>query len=336
MTIIPLRAPMKQSTNSRFQIYRHPFGTHLRYELIDTATGESVSILPFQGGTITSLRVQSGTDLIETIDGYVSFEDVQKSLESSFKGSNLFPFPNRVAGGSYMFRGEKYQLPVNFPHENNAIHGLVYNKPFTVTQPSEGGTRCSIVLSFDSDCQEEGYPFSFNLSHEYSFDLHEGFCCTTRIRNNSDRDMPAGHGWHPYFTAGAETIDQLMLSFPAREMLEVDTANIPTGPTVAYNDFASPVPVAGKNLDSCFLLEDASKRANILLVNTKLNLKLRLWQEMGQGKYNYLQVYTPPHRNSIAIEPMTCAPDALNNGNGLLTIAPNKTATVSWGIVIEK
>ncbi|MBU0474326.1 MAG: hypothetical protein KKF62_09190 [Bacteroidetes bacterium] len=30
-----------------------------------------------------------------------------------------------------------------------------------------------------------------------------------------------------------------------------------------------------------------------------------LWQEVGKGKYNYLQFYTPPKRNSVAVEPKT-------------------------------
>ena len=40
--------------------------------------------------------------------------------------------------------------------------------------------------------------------------------------------------------------------------------------------------------------------------------------------YTYLQIYTPPHRKSIAIENLTGAPDSFNNKMGLLMLEPNK------------
>ncbi|WP_163337445.1 hypothetical protein [Desulfopila sp. IMCC35008] len=323
---------MSRSTKSRFQVLTLPFGAHLRYELTDTTTGESVSILPFLGGTINSLRVQAGTSLVETIDGYSSSKEALDKLESSFKGSNLFPFPNRIAGGQYTWDTQALQLPVNFHHENNAIHGLVYNKQFTVTETKEEDSRCTLTVSFEANGRDKGFPFSYTLSHEYSLDWQEGFCCRTRINNNSKTPMPAGHGWHPYFTAGADRIDELLFSFPAHDILEVNEVNIPTGRTFPYDNFGSPVPVADTRLDSCFLLEDTNRHATVLLQNTRINLTLRLWQETGPGKYNYLQVYTPPHRKSIAIEPMTCAPNALNNKKGLITIPSGESVTFSWGI----
>lgn len=327
---------MSRFTRPRFQVLTHSCDNHLRYELIDTTTGESVSILPFLGGMIHSIRILAGTSLIETLDGYTCCKDAHDNLESSFKGSNLFPFPNRIAGGHYSFGGNEYQLPINFPHEQNAIHGLVYDKQFTVCGTREGDNRCTLSVRFDSTGEEEGFPFSYTLSHEYSLDCHKGFCCQTRIHNNSETSMPAGHGWHPYFTAGAACIDELLFYLPAREILEVNTVNIPTGRTITYNNFTSSVPVADTSLDSCFLLEDRAKHAVTLLHNTRLDLTLRLWQETGPGKYNYLQIYTPPHRKSIAIEPMTCAPDAFNNGNGLITISPGESITASWGISFKE
>jgi aldose 1-epimerase len=42
--------------------------------------------------------------------------------------------------------------------------------------------------------------------------------------------------------------------------------------------------------------------------------------------YPYLQIYTPPHRNSIAIENLSAAPDVFNNGMGAKVLAPNETA----------
>jgi aldose 1-epimerase len=52
--------------------------------------------------------------------------------------------------------------------------------------------------------------------------------------------------------------------------------------------------------------------------------------------FGWVQVFTPddhPGRGrAVAVEPMTCPPDALNSGIGLLTVAPGEEWSGSWGI----
>jgi aldose 1-epimerase len=51
--------------------------------------------------------------------------------------------------------------------------------------------------------------------------------------------------------------------------------------------------------------------------------------------YPYLQLYTPPHRRSIAIENLSAAPDVFNNRIGLVTLEPDHTKTFSARYVIR-
>jgi aldose 1-epimerase len=37
-------------------------------------------------------------------------------------------------------------------------------------------------------------------------------------------------------------------------------------------------------------------------------------------------------RRSLAVEPMTCAPNAFRTGEGLLTLEPGASFTAEWGI----
>ncbi|KAA3635266.1 MAG: hypothetical protein DWQ02_10115, partial [Bacteroidetes bacterium] len=53
------------------------------------------------------------------------------------------------------------------------------------------------------------------------------------------------------------------------------------------------------------------------------------------GDFPYLQVYTPPHRNSIAIEPMTCPPDVYNNGVGLIELIPGAESSFTFSMILE-
>ena len=144
--------------------------------------------------------------------------------------------------------------------------------------------------------------------------------------------MPVGHGWHPYFRIGDHIIDELLLQFPAEAVLKVDERNIPTGETVAYNKFNQLRQLENTVLDNCFLLPDTDTNAEIIIMNKSKDFGYRIWQETGKYKYNYLQVYTPPERKSIAIEPMTCAPDAFNNQMGTIILAPLEMISATYGI----
>nr|WP_231980751.1 hypothetical protein [Tessaracoccus coleopterorum] len=51
----------------------------------------------------------------------------------------------------------------------------------------------------------------------------------------------------------------------------------------------------------------------------------------------WAQVYTNPTRDAMAIEPMTCGPDAFNEGpthDSLTVLQPGETTTSVWGIRI--
>jgi aldose 1-epimerase len=59
----------------------------------------------------------------------------------------------------------------------------------------------------------------------------------------------------------------------------------------------------------------------------------RIWFDETFG---YLQVFTPDvlaqGRPAVAVEPMTCAPDAFNTGAGLIVLEPGGSWSGSWGI----
>jgi aldose 1-epimerase len=56
------------------------------------------------------------------------------------------------------------------------------------------------------------------------------------------------------------------------------------------------------------------------------------------GLWGFVMVFTGDtlaperRRRGLAVEPMTCAPDAFNSGDGLLTIRPGGSVEGRWGI----
>jgi aldose 1-epimerase len=315
-----------------FKVCKEKFGAYESYKLSDCSTGEYASILPFIGGSINGLTLKCNNELIKIIDEYESVEDVLLNLHNTFKGSNLFPFPNRIADGMYIFAGQKFSLPLNFKNEKNAIHGLVYDQQFDVVNQGSGHQGCFLTLQYLSPDICEGYPFKYKLKQIYFWKKNRGFGCITLITNLSNCEMPVGHGWHPYFKAGTDIIDDLAIQFPSVEIIDLDQRNIPTGRSSIYNEFKQLRQIGNIELDNCFRLKRSNQYADIVLSNLRKNFHFKIRQETGVNKYNHLQIYTPPDRASIAIEPMTCAPNAFNNKDGLITLTSGSTISLFWSI----
>jgi aldose 1-epimerase len=156
-----------------------------------------------------------------------------------------------------------------------------------------------------------------------------------------DARAPFGAGFHPYLALGG-TADEARLEIPAAARIPVDAERLlPTGPPVAVDgtahDFRRARPVGDAALDACFteLARDADGVARVRLW-TPAGRRLTVWLDAG---FRYVQAYTADavgqparRRRSIAIEPLTCAPDAFNTREGLLTLAPGASFIARWGL----
>jgi len=292
-----------------FSINDKAFGSGKAYILKNEKTGEYAEIVPECGAILNALVFNNGKEYYNVIDGFADVADFKEKNNTSFKSNILFPYPNRMKGGSYSFQDKPYQLPITFEAENNSIHGLVYDQEFSVKNTCSGEDKSCIDLVYESK-GFDGYPFSFILEVSYIFS-ERGLDISTEIINNGDSDFPFGFGWHHYFKV-SEKVDTSILQFPANTLLEVDEKMIPNGSEKPYNEFKTEKQIAETNLDTCFFIGNQGE-VTISLTSGSNSLKL----QYNSKEFPYLQVYTPPHRETIAIEPMTCAPNAFNNKLGL-------------------
>lgn len=315
----------------RFKVIEEKFGNQILIKLVDSETNEYVSILPENGGMLNSMELSFNNNLISVLDDYKTEYELTDTLENSFKGSNLFPFPNRINNGKYSFNEKEYQLFINFPHEDNAIHGLIFNSAFEITDKKESDSGAILVLNYSPKEERQGYPFKYKLSIEYSFGFQNGLKISTTVENIDKIKIPIGHGWHPYFKLKS-AVDELLFEFPSKTSYEVNEKMIPTGSSKNYTNYNKLTKISSDSFDTCFALDKNNKIARINLIDSKLNGGISVWQETGENKYNYLQIYTPEHRKTIAIEPMTCIADAFNNKQGLITLKPGETIQLDCGI----
>lgn len=316
-----------------FTIQEDSFGSLTQLELTNVLTGEYVTIIHDYGTCVNEMVLQANGKNYSIIRGT---NDSRTMVNKKwFKSAKLTPYPNRVKDGKYSFNGNSYQLSINDEERKNAMHGFVFDKPFELISHKEGQEECSVELEYTYTGKQQGYPFPFRLNIIYVFS-EDGLECETILTNTGKDNMPLGDGWHPYFKTGTK-IDRMQLAMPPCKQLETDNRLIPTGKTKDFNKFIDDLEQIGnQEFDTCFLLEDnGDDTATFELYDPDRDIYISLWQETGKGKYNYTQLYIPPDRQSIAIEPMTCAPDAFNNGMGLQTLAPGEAFRGRYGISLR-
>jgi aldose 1-epimerase len=142
--------------------------------------------------------------------------------------------------------------------------------------------------------------------------------------------MPYAEGWHPYFSLG-KPIDELSLLLPPVQKTVVDQADIPTGSYSPESRFNKGRLINDEFINDCFVLENSGNMAVSELSDPKTLRKISVWQQSGEEQWNCLQVYTPPDRKSLAIEPMTAEPDVLNHHRGLIEIPVRGKIELRWG-----
>ena len=250
------------------------------------------------------------------------------------RGQVLAPWPNRLGDGCYTFEDATAQAPQNEVARRPAIHGLVRWQPWRLTGRAQNrvGLSCELRPS-------PAYPFSLRLEIEYRLG-REGLTVSTDAQNIGTNDLPFGLGFHPYLTVGTATVDQARLHVPARRRLVTDERGLPTGSVAVAGteyDFTSARPIGVTRLDTAFgdLVRDGDGRARVELDHPDGAAGVTLWAD---DRFGYLMVFTGDtldpgsQRTGLAVEPMTCPPDAFRSGTDLTVLRPGARWTGSWGI----
>ena len=267
--------------------------------------------------------LNQGASLQElTLGGQELIKDMKPlTYNTTYASSILFPFANRIKDGSYEFEGQSYQFDINEEKLNNALHGLIYNKTFEVLDQQSTETQASVKLAYHEQELSKGFPFTYIIYLEYiltatTLDIH------VEVKNTDSKPFPFTLGWHPYFLSS--DLRNSSIIFDSKEKLKLDQRNITE--KIIANEHVDGFKIKDQFLDDCFILE--SKAISFKTPEYILNLKT-------SEEDCYLQLYTPPHKNTIAIEPTTGVSDSFNNGIGLKTLQPNETYKISWNLNIE-
>ncbi len=295
---------------------------HFDFKIIRIANNDTKVYIDIvtKGGLLNSWVQHKGSAQFDVIDGnelskgWVNFES------NGFKSAKMNPFCCRLNFGHYDYHDSSFKIEKFYLHKH-AIHGLLYDEVFEI-EKTEINDQCAIVwLSYHYQKKDIGYPFDYHVKLKWSFWKDNKIMIQTEINNNENTDIPMMDGWHPYFKL-ADSIDDCTLQFINNGLLEYDMEIIPTKEIIPNHEFENGTKLKGVNLDNGYVLDPNNPIC--ILENNQYKIVVT-----ADHNYPYLQIYTPPHRKSIAIENLSGAPDSFNNKMGLHIMQPHEIWTLN-------
>ncbi|GGF65382.1 aldose 1-epimerase [Wenyingzhuangia marina] len=241
--------------------------------------------------------------------------------KNTYASSILFPFANRIKDGKYTYKDVKYQFDCNEVNNNNALHGLVYNKSFVVVDSEISDEDASVTMVYTASTRNKAFPYLFTIALKFtltdnSLDLH------VEVDNNDINSFPFTIGWHPYFLS--DDLYNSTLNFTVAKTIEFDERMITKN--VIEGELEMPIEIKDQQLDNCYALSDGK-----VVFNTP---KYKMTIDTS-GDENFFQMYTPPKENVIALEPVTGVSDSFNNKLGLQELKAADKYEINWTVTVE-
>jgi aldose 1-epimerase len=251
-------------------------------------------------------------------------------------GAPLIPWPNRLADGRYEFEGRQLQLDLTEPTKNNAIHGLLRWRPWQVKEHSSDRVVLTTRLY-----PMTGYPFALETEIDYRL-TSDGLRVETTAENIGKTACPYGCGQHPYLSPGEGLIDDCLITVPAATRIDTDDdRQLPIGREPVEgttHDFRRPTLLGDREVDYAFT--DVVREADGLAwtrLEGRDGATASVWVD---DSYPFLEIFTADtlsedrRRRGLGVEPMTCAPNAFNSGEGLVVLQPGESITSTWGVTL--
>ena len=295
--------------------------------LFEITRADQRAVVTESGATLRVYEV-GDRPVIEPFDG-------PETLVVGAQGEILAPWPNRVVDGTWTWGPTEHQLWLTEPARGHAIHGLVRRLRWTPVeiQPHRVNLEATLLA-------HPGWPFP--LHFEASYELGPaGLTCRLTATNIGRASCPYGAETHPYLAIPGGRADDAVLHIPAATWLATDDRLVPTErrPTAGSPyDFDGCAPVGSRQADNAFT--DLDRRPDDR-VEARLTAPDRrttvLWGDAG---VRWWQLFTGDalpdrwRRRAVAIEPMTCGPDALNSGDDLVVLEPGDRHRLTWGLTL--
>jgi aldose 1-epimerase len=238
----------------------------------------------------------------------------------------VHPWVNRLSRWGYGVAGRRVSLRgLALPVDTDGlpIHGNLFAVPFDVVRYTEPRIVARLDYGEHPD-KLRAFPFPHRLTVDATLSESAGLRVTTTVEPTTDVAVPVSFGWHPYVRLPRTPRRSWILRWPSCEHVEVDDRVIPTGARTPQPRQAAPI--GDRTFDDLYALG----RDRVFSITTdERSLTFRF-----DRAYPFAQLFIPPRRQHVAIEPMTAEIDALNRGSAPL-VAPNDVFRATFSLTVE-
>lgn len=252
---------------------------------------------------------------------------------SRYHGALLAPWPNRIRDGKYFFQGKFFKTGINEVTRNNALHGLVNSLDFELKSQTKTNLHLTGFLK-----PGEEYPSELKFDSYFVLE-NDGLRWSVLTENVGTSNAPFGISIHPYLVTGRDLkIDDCFLRFNSNQYLEVDDQRL--------------LPIEVRNVDSRDFNFNSRSRIGPKFIDHAFKVpsveherRIELTDENGFGTFmeyddgaRWIQIHTADReggadsRRCLAVEPMSCPPDAFNSGLDIVNLAPKQQFQMGWKI----
>lgn len=257
----------------------------------------SLQLIPEHGGAVFDWRY-AHRPLLRPVRGVGCFP--------------LVPYANRIALGRFKSQGMSHQIPLNFGDHPHSIHGIGWQRRWTVV--GAGADNARLTLSHDGF---GAWPFRFTAEQYFELTA-DRLLIEIRMTNRHDRPAPAGLGIHPCFRRP----EAASLRFKATGIWQNDPTALPVRllPLAAEWDHTTGLPIGAQPFDNCFSGWDGKAHIDLGIAQVAIE---------ATDAFGHLQLYTPQGEDFFCVEPVTHRPNGINAENGMTLLPPGETLSGS-------
>ena len=295
--------------------------------LFEIALGDQRAVVTESGATLRVYEV-AGLPVVEPFEG-------PGTPPIGCQGEVLAPWPNRVVDGRWTWESTDYQLWITEPERGHALHGLVRTLPWTPVEGEAHRVQLEVTL-----LAHPGWPFPLHFVASYELGP-SGLTSRLTATNIGRTASPYGAAAHPYLAIRDGAVDDATLEIPATTWVATDDRLAPLDrrPTAGtpYR-FDARAPIGTRQVDNAFTDPergpDGGVGARLTAPDGRTTV---MW---GDSTVRWWQLFTGDvlperwRRRTLALEPMTCGPNALNSSADLIVLEPGGRHTMTWGLTL--
>jgi len=290
---------------------------------INIESGSYSAQIRRMGAGLNFLRYR-GRDLVDPF--------IPATKPENYRGDILAPWPNRIEDGEYKVDGDLFVIPINEPDRGTALHGLVNCFEWDVIDKSDSFVLLKGILRSSTS-----YPTDLEFLAKYSLS-DQGLSLTISAVNVGAKRAPYGVSIHPYLVPTPDSrVDEWSLKMNSSEVLEVDMVRLlPIGLRKVEEldfDFRSGRVIGNQFIDHAFKVDKGSELT--LTVEAKNGDAVEM---TFSPNCEWIQIHTadrkggPDSRICLAVEPMTCPPNAFRNPDQPIWLSPGDSTFTTWTI----